>query len=115
MDRKLCYVCYSPHHLIKGCDYHSWYLSKFPKTKPVPPKSNNNKPAWTYSDRVNHSNFSKDYRYPNQKRSFSKQPVPSVNTFQSTDKPKAAPFQSTARPLSTLGNSVKIPNHKFSA
>ena len=70
MDRKLCYVCYSPHHLIKDCDYHSNYLSRFPKTKSVHTKSNNNKPAWTYSHRVNHSNFSKDYRYPHQKRSF---------------------------------------------
>lgn len=35
MSQKLCYVCCSPHHLIKDCDYHSEYLSKFPKTTSV--------------------------------------------------------------------------------
>lgn len=35
MGQKLCYVCYSPDHLIKHCNYHSEYLSQFPKTKPV--------------------------------------------------------------------------------
>jgi hypothetical protein len=71
---KVCYVCYSPHHLIKDCDYHSEYLSKYPKTRTAQPsyrenKPRDNKPVWNYTNRVNHSNFSKDYRYPHQKRS----------------------------------------------
>lgn len=89
MGPKLCYVCYSPHHLIKDCDYHLEYLSKFPKTtfanhKHRENKPTENKPVWNHSHMVNHSNFSKDYRYPHQKRPFSKPPVPSRDTFQST-------------------------------
>lgn len=82
---KVCCVCYSPHHLIKDCDYHSEYLSKYSKTRSVNQsqrenKPRYNKPVWNYTNRVNHRNFSKDYRYPHQKRPFSKPTVASQST-----------------------------------
>ncbi|PWA82283.1 ribonuclease H-like domain-containing protein [Artemisia annua] len=105
MNQKLCFVCYSPNHLIKDCNLHSEYLSQYPKTKsaqhrPTETKPVSHKPVWNYSNRVNHSNFTKTYRYPQQKRSFSKQPVPSGHTFQGTCKPKTVFSQSTVRRFS---------------
>ena len=97
MGQKLCFVCYSPNHLIKDCNHHSRYLNQFPKTKLAnhKPKPRENKPVWNHANRVNHSNFSNDYRYPPQRRSFSKPPVPSSNNFQNTG--RTVPSQSTVR------------------
>lgn len=103
-DKNLCYVCYSPNHLIKDCDLHSKYLSQFPKTKSANPMSKENKQVWNHSNRFNHSNFSKDYGYPHQKRPFSKPPVPSRESFQSTGKSEAVPSQSTAKYPPNQGN-----------
>jgi hypothetical protein len=102
MGPKLCFVCYSPHHLIKDCDYYSEYLIKYPKTtstthKHIENKPRKNKPVWNYTNRVNHSNFSKDYRYPHQKRPFSKPTVPSQSTGQ------AVLPQSTVRKFPSQG------------
>ena len=100
---KVCYVCYSPNHLIKDCNYHSEYLSKYPKTRTAQPSYTENrprvnKPVWNYSHRVNHSNFSRDFKYPHQKRSYSKPSVPS----QSTDKkvPHVSSKHSSVKPRS---------------
>ena len=108
MGPKLCYVCYSPHHFIKDCDFHSDYLSQFPKTSFTNHKSRENKPVWKHSNMVNHSNFSKDYRYPHQERPFSKSLVPSRNNFQSTG--KTVPSQSTVRNSPNQGTASNISN-----
>jgi hypothetical protein len=103
MGPKLCYVCYSPHHLIKDCDYHSEYSSKYSKTKSADQgnretKPRDNKPVWNYTNRVNHSNFSKDYRYPHQKRPFSKPTVPSQSTDRKSSNQSAESKNSSVRP-----------------
>ncbi|PWA55505.1 ribonuclease H-like domain-containing protein [Artemisia annua] len=105
LNQKLCFVCYSPYHLIKDSNLHSEYLSQYPKTKsahhrPTETKPVSQKPVWNYSSRVNHSNFTKTYRYPQQKRPFSKPPVPSGNSFQGTGKPQTVPSLSTVRKFS---------------
>ena len=79
MGQKLCFVCFSPTHLIKDCDRHSEYLSKFPRNKSNNQRPREHKPVWTNSNRVNHRNFTPDHRYPHQKR-----PSVSHSTFQST-------------------------------
>lgn len=107
MGQKLCFVCYSPNHLIINCDFHSEYLSKFPKTKSANHKPGENTLVWNHANRVNNSNFSKDYRYPHQKRPFSNRP------FQSTGKPsvsQAVPSQSTARPSPNQGTASHFSN-----
>jgi hypothetical protein len=104
MERKLCYVCYSPDHLIKHCDLHSEYLSQFPKNRSTTHKPRETRPVWNHSNRVNHSNFSKDYRYPHQKRMFSKSPVPSHS-----DKSQEVPSQRTDKFSPTHGTA-----HTFS-
>ncbi|GJV30452.1 hypothetical protein Tco_1386900, partial [Tanacetum coccineum] len=121
---KLCFVCYSPNHLIKDCNLHE---RTFKQTQTHKPKgtqgSRDTRPVWNNIKRVNHSNFSRNSRYPHQRRSFipsavltreglkstarpsKTQTVPSKSTanvfYQGTARPKvshAVLSQSTARP-----------------
>ncbi|GJR92953.1 hypothetical protein Tco_0265127 [Tanacetum coccineum] len=123
-DGKLCFVCYSPDHFIKDCDLHERNLKKTQKPKPLETKrSKDSRSVWNNTSRVNHRNFSSDYRHPHQRRSFiplavltreglkstvrskMSQAVPSQSTasafYQNTARPnvsKAVLSQSTARP-----------------
>ena len=64
-----------------------------------------NKLVWNHANRVNHSNFSKDYRYPHQKRPFPNtgkphvsQAVPSQSTFKTSPNQGIASHFSSVRP-----------------
>ena len=70
MGEKLCFVCFSPNHLIKDCEHHSEYLRKFPKNRYANQKPRENKPVWNNSNKINHINFTPDHRYPHQRRPF---------------------------------------------
>ncbi|GJT68396.1 putative ribonuclease H-like domain-containing protein [Tanacetum coccineum] len=61
----------SPNHLIKDCNLHE---RTFKQTQTHKPKgtqgSRDTRPVWNNIQRVNHSNFSRNSRYPHQRRSF---------------------------------------------
>ncbi|GJZ33859.1 hypothetical protein Tco_0579295 [Tanacetum coccineum] len=97
---KLCYVCYSPNHLIKDCNLHE---RTFKQTQTYKPKgtqgSRETKPVWNNIQRVNHSNFSRNSRYPHQRRSFIPSAVLTRDGLKSTARPKmtqTVPSKSTA-------------------
>ncbi|GJW29667.1 ribonuclease H-like domain-containing protein, partial [Tanacetum coccineum] len=101
-EQKLCYVCYSPNHLIKDCDLHERNLRENSKPRPVgTSEPRESRPVWNNSRRVNHRNFSSDNRYPQQRRSYSPKAVLTRKGLISTvrlNSPKTVPSQSTARP-----------------
>ena len=93
---KLCYVCYSPDHLIKDCDLHEKKAKQTVKPRPHASKAvlsqstarpNYPRPIWNNTRRVNHKNFSKKERYSQQKQSYRPQAVLSKQGLQSTAKP----------------------------
>ncbi|GJU29557.1 putative ribonuclease H-like domain-containing protein [Tanacetum coccineum] len=97
---KLCYVCYSPNHLIKDCNLHE---RTFKQTQTHKPKgtqgSRDTRPVWNNINRVNHSNFSGNSRYPHQRKSFIPSAVLTREGLKSTAKPKltrTVPSKSTA-------------------
>ncbi|GJW90639.1 ribonuclease H-like domain-containing protein [Tanacetum coccineum] len=97
---KLCYVCYSPNHLIKDCNLHE---RTFKQTQTHKPKgtqgSRDTRPVWNNIQRVNHSNFSRNSRYPHQRRSFIPSAVLTREGLKSTARPKmtrTVPSKSTA-------------------
>ncbi|GJR08461.1 ribonuclease H-like domain-containing protein, partial [Tanacetum coccineum] len=97
---KLCFVCYSPNHLIKDCNLHE---RTFKQTQTHKPKgtqgSRDTRPVWNNINRVNHSNFSGNSRYPHQKRSFIPSAVLTREGLKSTARPKmtqTVPSKSTA-------------------
>ncbi|GJR80962.1 ribonuclease H-like domain-containing protein [Tanacetum coccineum] len=97
---KLCYVCYSPNHLIKDCNLHE---RTFKQTQTHKPKgtqgSRDTRPVWNNIQRVNHSNFSGNSRYPHQRRSFIPSAVLTREGLKSTARPKltrTVPSKSTA-------------------
>ncbi|GJW26578.1 hypothetical protein Tco_0040389 [Tanacetum coccineum] len=97
---KLCFVCYSPNHLIKDCNLHE---RTFKQTQTHKPKgtqgSRDTRPVWNNINRVNHSNFSRNSRYPHQRRSFIPSAVLTREGLKSTAKPKltrTVPSKSTA-------------------
>ncbi|GJZ28628.1 putative ribonuclease H-like domain-containing protein [Tanacetum coccineum] len=97
---KTCFVCYSPDHLIKDCDLHE---RTFKQTQTHQPKgkqgSRDTRPVWNNINRVNHSNFSGNSRYPHQKRSFIPSAVLTREGLKSTARPKmtqTVPSKSTA-------------------
>jgi hypothetical protein len=61
-------------------------------------KPRENKHVWNHSHRFNHSNFSKDYKYPHQRRPFSKSQVPSQSTVKDTPNQGTASNGSNVRP-----------------
>ncbi|GJY41806.1 ribonuclease H-like domain-containing protein [Tanacetum coccineum] len=93
---KLCYVCYSPNHLIKDCNLHE---RTFKQTQTHKPKgtqgSRDTRPVWNNIKRVNHSNFSGNSRYPHQRRSFIPSKVLTKDGLKSTAN---VFYQGTARP-----------------
>ncbi|GJW13879.1 ribonuclease H-like domain-containing protein [Tanacetum coccineum] len=97
---KKCFVCYSPDHLIKDYDLHE---RTFKQTQTYKPKgtqgSRDTRPVWNNINRVNHSNFSGNSRYPHQKRSFIPSAVLTKEGLKSTARPKmtqTVPSKSTA-------------------
>ncbi|GJW11506.1 putative ribonuclease H-like domain-containing protein [Tanacetum coccineum] len=97
---KLCFVCYSPNHLIKDCNLHE---RTFKQTQTHKPKgtqgSRDTRPVWNNINRVNHSNFSRNSRYPHQRKSFIPSAVLTREGLKSTAKPKltrTVPLKSTA-------------------
>ncbi|GJW48964.1 hypothetical protein Tco_0080610 [Tanacetum coccineum] len=97
---KTCFVCYSPDHLIKDCDLHE---RTFKQTQTHKPKgtqgSRDTRPVWNNINRVNHSNFSGNSRYPCQKKSFIPSAVLTREGLKSTARPKmtqTVPSKSTA-------------------
>ncbi|GJX31504.1 putative ribonuclease H-like domain-containing protein [Tanacetum coccineum] len=100
-DGKVCFVCYSPDHLIKDCDLHERNLKQTQKPKPLETQgSRDSRSVWNNTCRVNHRNFSSDYRHPHQRRSFIPSAVLTREGLKSTVRSKmsqAVPSQSTAR------------------
>ncbi|GJS43712.1 putative ribonuclease H-like domain-containing protein [Tanacetum coccineum] len=97
---KTCFVCYSPDHLIKDCNLHE---RTFKQTQTHKPKgtqgSRDTRPVWNNINRVNHSNFSGNSRYPHQKKSFIPSAVLTREGLKSTARPKmtqTVPSKSTA-------------------
>ncbi|GJW52299.1 putative ribonuclease H-like domain-containing protein [Tanacetum coccineum] len=85
---KLCFVCYSPNHLIKDCNLHE---RTFKHTQTQKPKgtqgSRETRPVWNNIQRVNHSNFTRNSRYPHQRRSFIPSAVLTREGLKSTARP----------------------------
>ncbi|GJZ95398.1 ribonuclease H-like domain-containing protein [Tanacetum coccineum] len=95
---KACFVCKSTGHLIKDCDFYD-QKSPEPRVKNVVNTGERVvKPVWDYGKRVNHQNFSKNWKYPHAKRTFNPSAVLTraglVNTVRSN--------VSTARSISTV-------------
>ncbi|GJR43354.1 putative reverse transcriptase domain-containing protein [Tanacetum coccineum] len=109
---KLCFVCYSPNHLIKDCNLHE---RTFKHTQTHKPKgtqgSRETRPVWNNIQRVNHSNFSRNSRYPHQRRSF----IPSaVLTRDGLISTANVTYKGTARsrvPQAVLSQSTDRPYH----
>ena len=57
--QKRCFVCHSPSHLIKDCDFHEKKMAKENKLKKQRMANTSNveiKPVWNVVNRVNHAN-----------------------------------------------------------
>ncbi|GJY96216.1 retrovirus-related pol polyprotein from transposon TNT 1-94 [Tanacetum coccineum] len=108
---KVCFVCYSPDHLIKDCDLHERKLKQTQKPKPLETQgSRDSRSVWNNTRRVNHRNFTSDYRHPHQRRSFIPSAVLTREGLKSTVRSKmsqAVPSQSTA---STFYQKTARPN-----
>ncbi|GJT27228.1 hypothetical protein Tco_0907503 [Tanacetum coccineum] len=123
---KLCFVCYSPNHLIKDCNLHERTFNQTQTHKPKGTQGlRDTIPVWNNANRVNHSNFSRNSRYPHQRRSFIPSAVLTREGLKSTAKPKLTrtvpskstahvSYQSTARPKvphAVLSQSTGRPYH----
>ncbi|GJT70122.1 hypothetical protein Tco_1029408 [Tanacetum coccineum] len=97
---KLCFVCYSPNHLIKDCNLHERTCKQTQTHKPKGTQgSRDTRPVWNNIQRVNHSNFSGNSRYPHQKKSYIPSAVLTREGLKSTAIPnltRTVPFKSTA-------------------
>ncbi|GJR44828.1 putative ribonuclease H-like domain-containing protein [Tanacetum coccineum] len=97
---KLCFVCYSPDHLIKDCNLHARKLKQTQNHKSKGTQgSRGTRPVWNNTNRVNHRNFSSNYRYPHQRRSFIPSAVLTREGLKSTARPRktqTVPSKSTA-------------------
>ncbi|GJU22074.1 putative ribonuclease H-like domain-containing protein [Tanacetum coccineum] len=89
-----------PNHLIKDCNLHE---RTFKQTQTHKPKgtqgSRETRPVWNNIQRVNHSNFSRNSRYPHQRRSFIPSAVLTRDGLISTARPtmtQTVPSKSTA-------------------
>ncbi|GJW15027.1 ribonuclease H-like domain-containing protein [Tanacetum coccineum] len=125
---KLCFVCYSPNHLIKDCNLHErrpvWNNIQTHKPKGTQ-GSRETRPVWNNIQRVNHSNFSRNSRYPHQRRSFIPSAVLTRDGLISTARPtmtQTVPSKSTANvtykgtarsrvPQAVLSQSTDRPYH----
>ncbi|GKB99031.1 putative ribonuclease H-like domain-containing protein, partial [Tanacetum coccineum] len=97
---KLCFVCYSPNHLIKDCNLHERTSQHTQTHKSKGTQgSRGTRPVWNNIQRVNHSNFARNSRNPHQRRSFIPSAVLTRDGLISTVRPKmtqAVPSKSTA-------------------
>ncbi|GJV34535.1 putative ribonuclease H-like domain-containing protein [Tanacetum coccineum] len=97
---KLCFVCYSPNHLIKDCNLHERTFTQTQTHKPKRTQgSRETRPVWNNIQRVNQSNFSRNSRYPHQRRSFTPSAVLTRDGLISTARPTmthTVPSKSTA-------------------
>ncbi|GJS79254.1 hypothetical protein Tco_0729135 [Tanacetum coccineum] len=86
---KLCFVCYSPNHLIKDCNLHerTFQHTQTHKSKGTQ-GSRETRPVWNNIQRVNHSNFARNSRYPHQRKSFIPSAVLTRDGLISTARPK---------------------------
>ncbi|GJR56089.1 hypothetical protein Tco_1406610 [Tanacetum coccineum] len=125
---KACFVCKSTSHLIKDCDFYD-QKSPEPRVKNVVNTGKREvKPVWDYGKRVNHQNFSKNWKYPHAKRTFNPSAVLTRAGLVNTDRSNVSTARSistvrpvyTVRPVSTArplaskiaqSNSVIRPNH----
>ncbi|GJT45744.1 putative ribonuclease H-like domain-containing protein [Tanacetum coccineum] len=125
---KACFVCKSTGHLIKDCDFYD-QKSPEPRVKNVVNTGKREvKPVWDYGKRVNHQNFSKNWKYPHAKRTFNPSAVLTRAGLVNTDRSNVSTARSistvrpvyTVRPVSTArplaskiaqSNSVIRPNH----
>ncbi|GKC08547.1 hypothetical protein Tco_1000157, partial [Tanacetum coccineum] len=123
---KACFVCKSTDHLIKDCDFYD-QKSPEPRVKNVVNTGKREvKPVWDYGKRVNHQNFSKNWKYPHAKRTFNPLVVlltraglvntdrSNVSTARSISTIRPVRPISTARPLAlkiAQSNSVNRPKH----
>ncbi|GJR46716.1 ribonuclease H-like domain-containing protein [Tanacetum coccineum] len=107
---KACFVCKSTGHLIKDCDFYD-QKSPEPRVKNVVNTGERVvKPVWDYGKRVNHQNFSKNWKYPHAKRTFNPLAVLTRADLVNNDRSNV----STARLLASKiaqTNSVIRPNH----
>ncbi|GJR93170.1 hypothetical protein Tco_0265344 [Tanacetum coccineum] len=97
---KLCFVCYSPNHLIKDCNLHerTFQHTQTHKSKGTQ-GSRETRPVWNNIQRVNHSNFARNSRNLHQRRSFIPSAVLTRDGLISTARPKmtqTVPSKSTA-------------------
>ncbi|GJT99855.1 ribonuclease H-like domain-containing protein [Tanacetum coccineum] len=90
----------SPNHLIKDCNLHERTFKQTQTHKPKGTQSSRDtRPVWNNIQRVNHSNFSGNSRYPHQRRSFIPSAVLTREGLKSTARPKTTqtvPSKSTA-------------------
>ncbi|GJT67063.1 putative ribonuclease H-like domain-containing protein [Tanacetum coccineum] len=96
---KLCFVCYSPNHLIKDCNLHERTFQHTQTHKSKEQGSRETRPVWNNIQRVNHSNFARNSRYPHQRKSFIPSAVLTRDGLISTARPKmtqTVPSKSTA-------------------
>ncbi|GJQ93642.1 putative ribonuclease H-like domain-containing protein [Tanacetum coccineum] len=120
--KKACFVCESPNHLIKDCNFY--------ENKMVGKSVLNNegkatgqrevRPVWNNAQRVNHQNISNNLTHPHPRRNF----VPSavitnsgkvlVNTAKQSF-PKAAISNSTARYVNTATSRPTVNGEKPSS
>ncbi|GJW30262.1 ribonuclease H-like domain-containing protein, partial [Tanacetum coccineum] len=115
---KLCFVCYSPNHLIKDCNLHE---RTFKQTQTHKPKgtqgSRDTRSVWNNANRVNHSNFSRNSRYPHQRKSFIPSAVLTREGLKSTARPEvphAVLSQSTGRPYHPRMDNIRPRTSSFS-
>ncbi|GJV95402.1 putative ribonuclease H-like domain-containing protein [Tanacetum coccineum] len=99
-DSILVHTPTSPNHLIKNCNLHD---RTFKQTQTHKPKgtqgSRDTRPVWNNIKRVNHSNFSRNSRYPHQRKSFIPSAVLTREGLKDTARPKmtqTVPSKSTA-------------------
>ncbi|GKD46379.1 ribonuclease H-like domain-containing protein, partial [Tanacetum coccineum] len=119
---KACFVCKSSGHLIKDCDFYD-QKSPEPRDKNVVNTGEKVvKPVWDYGKRLNHHNFSKNWKYPHAKRTFNPSAVLTRACLVNTDRSNVSTARSisTVRPVSTARplaskiaqyNNVIRPNH----
>ncbi|GJX83503.1 putative ribonuclease H-like domain-containing protein [Tanacetum coccineum] len=108
----------SPNHLIKDCNLHE---RTFKQTQTHKPKgtqgSRDTRPVWNNIQRVTHSNFSGNSRYPHQRRSFIPSAVLTREGLKSTARPRvpqAVLSQSTGRPYHPRMDNIRPRTSSFS-
>ncbi|GKB58411.1 hypothetical protein Tco_0914597 [Tanacetum coccineum] len=110
--KKVCFVCRSPNHLIKDCNFHENRMARKHVLNNEGKGSGQRvvRPVWNNTQRVNHKNFANKMTHPHPKRDFVPTTVLTrlgqVNTVRQNF-PKAVETVNTARPVSTA---FKRPN-----